>query len=69
MVSPAAAEKLHKLDRDAVEGYSPMESWKMMQAEAASNGYTARIDLNKDRDEFASAFVIDYQDKAREWQS
>jgi antirestriction protein ArdC len=63
MVSPAAAEKLHKLDRDAVEGYSPMESWKMMQAEAASNGYTARIDLNKDRDEFASAFVIDYQDK------
>lgn len=63
MVSPAAAEKLHKLDRNAVEGYSPLESWKMMQAEAASNGYKALINLNKDHGEFASTFVIDYQDK------
>ncbi len=62
-ITPAAAEKLHKLDKDAVEGYSPMESWKMMQAEAAQHGYTARIDVNKDRDDFASQFVIGYEDR------
>lgn len=63
MIAPAAAEKLYKLDKDAVEGYSPMESWKMMQAEATQHGYTARLDVNKDQDEFASPFVIGYEDR------
>lgn len=63
-ITPAAAEQLYKLDKGAVEGYSPMNSWKMMQAEASQHGYTARIDVNKDHDDFSSQFVIDYKDRS-----
>lgn len=62
-ITPAAAEKLYRLGKDAVEGYSPMESWKMMQAEAAQHGYTARLDVNNDQDAFASDFVISYENR------
>ncbi len=53
----AAIEWLQRLHHNAVPGYSPLESWQMMQAEAERHGFAARIS------EDSSAFVITYTDR------
>lgn len=64
-VTPEAAEELGGLEKGALPGYSPTESWEMMREEAEKNGYSARLHQNRERltDEFASPLVIEYTDQ------
>jgi len=61
-ITPDAAERLNRKHKTALPGYSPLESWKTLQAEARDQGYTARIDLNREDDEHTSPYVITYDD-------
>ncbi|WP_407238167.1 ArdC-like ssDNA-binding domain-containing protein [Escherichia coli] len=47
--------------RNAVEGYSPLESWQMMKAEAERNGYSARIGFASG--ELGDFYEITYHDQ------
>jgi antirestriction protein ArdC/phage/plasmid primase-like uncharacterized protein len=47
-VAPEVMAVLLEQDANAVEDYSPLESWQMMKAEAERHGYTARIDFAQD---------------------
>lgn len=61
-VAPELAAELQELHENAVEGYSPLESWQMMKDEAARNGYTAKIDYAEEG-ELTGAFAITYRDR------
>lgn len=65
-VAPEVLAVLQEQDANAVEGYSPLESWQMMKAEAERHGYTARIDFAHDPAEagqYGPSYDISYFDK------
>lgn len=59
-VAPEVMAALQEQHANAVEGYSPLESWQMMKAEAERHGYTAKIDFLSDPAE-AGRYGPDYQ--------
>lgn len=62
-VTPEAAALLKEIDDRTFFGVSPLNRWQMMQEEAASLGYTARLDTGLDPDNpNIGAFVISYDD-------
>lgn len=63
IASAEVAAELDRLHADAVPGYSVRESWAMMQAEAAKQGYEARIDfMPEGSDPFDGTFLVSYLD-------
>lgn len=58
---------LQEQDANAVEGYSPLESWQMMKAEAERHGYTAHIDFAADDPaeggQYGPSYDITYRDR------
>ncbi|WP_240164728.1 zincin-like metallopeptidase domain-containing protein, partial [Pantoea sp. Ap-967] len=65
-VAPEVLAVLQEQDANAVEGYSPLESWQMMKAEAERHGYTARIDFAHDpadAGQYGPSYDISYFDK------
>ena len=68
-VEPEVAAELQRQHEIAVEGYSPLESWQMMKAEAERNGYTARIGFGQVANaagEFGADYEITYSDRDRQ---
>ena len=63
-VAPEVAAELQRDHENAVEGYSPLESWLMMKAEAERNGYSARIDFASG--ELGDFYEITYYDQQGE---
>lgn len=65
-VAPEVMAVLLEQDANAVEGYSPLESWQMMKAEAERHGYTARIDFAQDpadAGQYGPSYDITYFDR------
>lgn len=63
-ITPELAAELQELHDNAVPDYSPLESWQMMKAEAARNGYKASIDYAPDSDDLTKgAYAITYSDR------
>lgn len=64
-ITPELAAELQELHENAVEGYSPLESWQMMKAEAERNGYTARIDYAPDSEtnDLTGTYAVTYSDR------
>lgn len=65
-VAPEVLAVLQEQDANAVEGYSPLESWQMMKAEAERHGYTAHIDFADDPAEagqYGPSYDITYRDQ------
>lgn len=60
-VAPEVAAELQRDHENAVEGYSPLESWQMMKAEAERNGYSARIGFASG--ELGDFYEITYHDQ------
>lgn len=66
-VAPEVLAVLQEQDANAVEGYSPLESWQMMKAEAERHGYTAHIDFAADDPaevgQYGPSYDITYRDQ------
>lgn len=64
-IAPELAAELQELHENAVEGYSPLESWQMMKAEAERNGYKASIDYAPDSEtnDLTGTYAISYSDR------
>ncbi|MCF3262337.1 zincin-like metallopeptidase domain-containing protein [Escherichia coli] len=60
-IAPEVAAELQRDHENAVEGYSPLESWQMMKAEAERNGYSARIGFASG--ELGDFYEITYHDQ------
>lgn len=60
--TPEARAALETAHRDAVPGYSPLESWQNLEATARELGLVAAVRLNPDADpaEFRAPFLVSY---------
>lgn len=64
VVAPEVTAELKRGHENAVEGYSPLESWLMMKEEAERNGFTAQIDFGVENpDEPGRFYEITYYDQ------
>ncbi|HGC8067035.1 TPA: zincin-like metallopeptidase domain-containing protein [Yersinia enterocolitica] len=62
-IAPELAAELQQEHENAIEGYSPLESWQMMKAEAERNGYKAHIDHGNGDDPLTGTYAITYSDR------
>lgn len=63
-VAPEVMAALQEQHANAVEGYSPLESWQMMKAEAERHGYSAHIDFDgTEPGQYGPSYDISYFDR------